>query len=118
MTIVERIKKECKAKHIPISFLEEQTGLSSGAISKWNTSSPSAEKLYNIAKFLNVSMEYLFIGEERNISLSKNEQEWLSLYKELIACDPELIKECRNCIMAIIKSYQIGKETEPPNRKL
>ncbi len=39
-------------------------------------------------------------------------KEWLSLYKKISSCDPELIKECRSCVMAIIKSYQIGKGSE------
>lgn len=111
MSIVERIKKECQSMNIKVSFLEQQNGLSSGAISKWNTSSPSAENLYKIANYFNTSMEYLLVGKERTISFSDEELEWLLLYKKLSACNPDLIKECRSYIEGSIIGYQIGKKS-------
>ncbi len=112
MSIVERIKQECQIKNITISSLEHQNGLSTGAISKWNSSSPSAENLYKVSKFLDISMEYLITGEDKAHSLSKDEQEWLLLFRNLSAYDPELKKECIAYIKGSIKGYQISKKSK------
>lgn len=110
MSIVERIKKECAIKNITITFLERENKLSIGAISKWNNSSPTAENLYKIAKYLNVSMEYLITGNEESTSFSTAEQEWITLYRELASRDSNLVKEGKNCIDGLLKVYQMGKE--------
>ena len=94
MGIVERIKQECKIKNITIASLEQQNGLSGGAISKWNNSIPSADKLYKISQSLNISMEYLISGKDKIHSLSEDEEQWLSLLKQLSIYDPVLKKSC------------------------
>ena len=61
--MVERIKELCKERGIGISQLERETGQSSGCINKWDTSSPSAEKVRRVAEFFGVTCDYIIRGE-------------------------------------------------------
>lgn len=112
MSIVDRIKRECQIKNITISALEHQNGLGTGTISKWDSSNPSAKNLYKVSKSLNISMEYLITGEDKACDLSKDEQEWLLLLRNLSAYDPELKKECIAYIKGSIKGYQISQKSK------
>ncbi len=57
--IYDNIKKICKEKGLSVSSVEKQAGLSTGAISKWNASSPTIEKLQAVAKVLKVNVNKL-----------------------------------------------------------
>lgn len=57
--IYDTIKKLCEKKGISVSSVEKEAGLSNGAISKWNNSSPTVEKLNAVAKVLNVKVDSL-----------------------------------------------------------
>lgn len=57
--VYDKIKELCKKQGIPIYKLEEELGLSSGSVSKWNNSDPTARSLLLVAKKLNTSMEEL-----------------------------------------------------------
>ena len=57
--IYDNIKKICKEKGISVGSVEKQAGLGNGAISKWNTSSPTIENLQAVAGVLKVSVNKL-----------------------------------------------------------
>ena len=57
--IYDNIKKICKEKGFSVSSVEKQARLSTGAISKWNTSSPTIEKLQAVATVLKVNVNKL-----------------------------------------------------------
>ena len=57
--IYDKIKEIASSKGISIYKIEKDLGLGNGAISKWNTSSPSAITLKSIANYLNVRFEQL-----------------------------------------------------------
>lgn len=57
--IYDKIKEICKKKGVSVSSVEKQAGLSTGAISKWNDSSPTIEKLQAVANVLKVSVNKL-----------------------------------------------------------
>lgn len=59
----EQLKNVCKEHNTTIYAIEKATGASKGSFIKWRTSSPSADKLIEIADLLSVSMDYL-IGRE------------------------------------------------------
>lgn len=101
MTIVDRIKLECKRNNITPASLEKKIGLSNGAISKWNNSKPTAENLYNVAELLHCSIEYLLTGEYKFAELSSDEQEWLDLYRQLSSDSLEYKQEC----IGFVKGY-------------
>ena len=83
MTIKERIKDICKQKNIPVYLLEEECGLAKGYISKLDKSNPTADKLYLICSYLNISMDYLITGHEGTESLSSDSQLLLSFFNSM-----------------------------------
>lgn len=79
-----RIKELCAEREITFAKLEEETGLSSSIIRKWkNNTSPSIDKIKLIARYFNVSTDYLIglsdiptsaeelIGDEDFVSLQR-----------------------------------------------
>lgn len=64
--IYDTIKALCKKKGLSVTSVEKEAGLSNGAISKWNDSSPTVDKLNAVAKVLNVKVDCLLRqkGEE------------------------------------------------------
>jgi len=58
--IFSRIKGLCEKNDLSVTQLENELGLSSGSIGKWRTSvSPSVDKIYKVAKYFGVSLDYL-----------------------------------------------------------
>ena len=57
--IYDKIKAICKEKEISVSAVEKEAGLSSGAISKWNTCSPTLENANAVAKVLECTVDDL-----------------------------------------------------------
>lgn len=62
--IYENIKRICTDKGISISELEKKSGLGNGTIKKWETSSPTINKLEAVAKILDASIVDI-LGQER-----------------------------------------------------
>lgn len=60
--IVEKINKLAKTNNTTIAAIERECGLARGTIGKWNKSIPSADKLYKVANFLHVPIEYFLIN--------------------------------------------------------
>ena len=55
-----RIKDLCEEKEISITKLESDLGFGNSSIKKWNGKvCPSADKLLKVAKYFNVSVDYL-----------------------------------------------------------
>lgn len=55
-----RIKSLCEEKGITITKLESDLGFGNSSIKKWNGKvCPSADKLLKVAKYFNVSVDYL-----------------------------------------------------------
>ena len=57
--LTEKIKELCKAHGISVPKLEDTLGFGAGTISKWKTSSPSADKIKKVAEYFHVSTDYL-----------------------------------------------------------
>lgn len=57
--LLNKIKLLCKQQNLTISGLERKAGLSNGVISKWDTSSPSIDKVVLVAKALNTTLNDL-----------------------------------------------------------
>ena len=67
MTIVERIKTLCAERHITIASLERRLNLGNGTIGRWNTASPTVERLGRVADYFGVSLDYLTGREQREV---------------------------------------------------
>lgn len=83
MSLKERIKELANAKGISLPTLEAELGFGNSTIVKWDKSTPNAEKLNAVAKYFNVSMDYLLNGEENQINDSFNESELNNVYFSL-----------------------------------
>lgn len=59
MNLADRIKELADQHGITIAELERKVGISNGQISKWNVRSPKTENLEKVAKYFNVSLDYL-----------------------------------------------------------
>lgn len=57
--IYDTVKDICKQKGVSVTSVEKLAGLSNGAISKWNESSPTVDNLKAVAKVLKVSVNKL-----------------------------------------------------------
>lgn len=64
MNSVERVKKICKERNIPISKLEKDLGYSNGYIGQLRKGVFPSDRLADIAEYLNLSVSYLMTGEE------------------------------------------------------
>lgn len=63
-TIYERINDLCMKKNITIAELERKANLGNGTIRRWDKSYPSLDKAYRVADILEISVDYLYKGEE------------------------------------------------------
>lgn len=84
MTIKDRITALLKAKNIRAFQMENDLKLAKGYISKLDKSCPSADKLLNIANYLNVSLDYIMTGQDNNRNvLSFEEEAVIMAYRKL-----------------------------------
>ncbi|MBX4265486.1 helix-turn-helix domain-containing protein [Clostridium estertheticum] len=78
MSFAENLKSLRQERHISQEELAEIVGVSRQAVSKWEQGSgyPEMEKLLVLSKKLNISLDYLMLGEikptENNKTLSNN----------------------------------------------
>lgn len=66
--LLENIKNLCKENGIGTTQLEKTLGISAGVIGRWNKSDPSLSKVIAIAKYFNVSLDYLVYGPDTTIN--------------------------------------------------
>ena len=64
MNLYEKIKELAAQKKISIKQLEEHLGYGNGVIGRWKNSNPGIDKIQAVAKFFNVSVDYLLGNEE------------------------------------------------------
>ena len=64
--MLEIIQDLCFNRGISIAELERKADLGNGTIRRWATSFPSVDKAIRVADILNVSVEYLYTGEEQH----------------------------------------------------
>lgn len=57
--LYDNIKRIAKEKGIPICKVEEACGYESGAMCKWNVSSPNAKRLKVVADYLGTTVDEL-----------------------------------------------------------
>lgn len=68
MNAVERVKRICKEREIPVSKLESECGFSNGYIGQLRKGTFPNDRLLKISQFLNVSSEYLATGKANEFS--------------------------------------------------
>lgn len=63
--ILEKVKTLCKSRDMSVNKLEQELGFSQGSIGKMGDSVPKADRLYKIAEYFDVPMEYFLDKDER-----------------------------------------------------
>ena len=66
MSLKTRIKNLADEHGMGLTALEAELGFGNGTITKWDKSTPNADKLNAVAKYFNVSMDYLLNGVDQN----------------------------------------------------
>lgn len=86
--MVSTIKDLCKDAGTNLFRLEKDLGLANGTIKRWDSNTPSADRLHAVAEYFGVSMEYLLTGKEtaparEEPELSEDEVILLSAFRSL-----------------------------------
>lgn len=84
MGIVERIKTLCTSKKITIAELERQLDLANSSIRKWDTQSPSSERLRKVADYFDVTTDYLLGRTDTPQFTKKDERDIQNILEDLI----------------------------------
>lgn len=126
MNSVERVKSICKEKRIPISRLEKDLGYSNGYIGQLRKGIFPADRLSEIAQYLNVSPSFLLTGEEEISSPSLTKKDERDIEK-ILANTEELLKQdglmfdgvpaSKEAIDSILSAMQIGMEMAKKKNK-
>lgn len=67
MNAVERVKTICKERKIPISKLESDCGFANGYIGQLRKGTFPEDRLRTIARYLDLSSDFIATGEEKEI---------------------------------------------------
>ena len=91
MTSVDRVKKICKARKIPISKLEKDLGFANGYIGQLRKGVFPDDRLVAIASYLDLSADYLLYGENEE-KLATQGNELFEKFSKLSAKDQALVR--------------------------
>lgn len=104
MEIIDRVKQLCSEKGIALYTLESALGFGNGSLAK--TKNMSADRLYAIANYFHVSMEYIMTGSDDTMSQKEDKNELsekeLEIYKE----KERVLKELNIANQELLEIYQ------------
>ena len=81
--LLDNVKALCKKNGISQRRMEQEIGISNGASSKWDKSSPSIEVLQKLSQYFNVSIHYLMTGQEESAPPALNKRDENDIAKRL-----------------------------------
>ena len=81
MSIVERIKEQCKFKKTSMNALEKELGFGNGSIRLWDKKVPGSDKAIKVAERLDVSLDWLLTGKEA-ADLTPEEKRLVDYYRK------------------------------------
>lgn len=124
MTLKDRVKKLAQERGISLPALEAELGFGNSTIVKWDRSTPNADKLNAVAKYFDVTMDYLLNGnddtslttrDERDISkiIEQTKEQLLSQEGLMFDGDPA----SPEAINSILDAMQIGMEMAKKKNK-
>ena len=100
MTTLENIKKICREKkNISVTTLEQELGYSNGSLAK--AKDIPSSRIYEIANYLGVSMEYIMTGEKPEIPGFEPE------HLELIELYSKLKTEQKSAVINLLRSFAL-----------
>lgn len=96
-TLSNRIKDLVVEKGMSLAQLERVLDFSNGSIARWDKSSPSVDKVDKVAKYFNVSLDYLLCKTDRkgcyNPDLNLTDKEEKDVAKRMGKIKEQLISE-------------------------
>ena len=86
MSLVDNIKNLCNGKNTTLAGLERELEFGQGTIRKWDSSSPSVDKLQKIADYFNVPVDYLLGNDpkEKPVLTKKDERDIKNKIDEIL----------------------------------
>lgn len=72
-SLVDRLRKLCADRGISFNQFEKESGVGRGTAARWDTNSPSIDKVTKAAEYFNVSVAYLLGYEKENPTLSSGD---------------------------------------------
>ena len=100
---------------ITIAKLEKDLILGNGSVSKWNSSSPKADTLYNVEEYFGVTMEYLLTGKEKPTETIGGSAEDMELIQKLSDVSPEIRQSILNLLTSLeLSSSPPGGDSKEP----
>ncbi|ODO13424.1 transcriptional regulator [Streptococcus pneumoniae] len=82
MTILDRIRSLANDRKVTPAELERNLNFSNGSLRKWETSTPSGDKIEKIADYFNVSTDYL-LGRTDNPTIANKKEQFFFEGKEV-----------------------------------
>lgn len=112
MEVLDIIKQLCKDKNITIAQLEQALDYGNGSIAK-SKGNMSADRMFKIAQFFNVSMEYLMTGKtiqeaDDEIAIIRQQQSILldiSKVNEKMSAAYKALDQCKDEIARLKSDY-------------
>lgn len=83
MTRLEKLQTLCKQRGITINRLEQELGMPQSSLQKIGQSVPKADRLYKVAQYFEVPMEYFFNAEEDYEKIQSDINDYLEKTKPL-----------------------------------
>lgn len=108
MTLKDRVKQLAAERGISLPVLESELGFGNGTIVKWDKSRPNADKLNAVAKYFNVSMDYLMNGTSLD-GLDEPERKLVMLCRNASESDPKKKAELVDTFESTIDIYKKAK---------
>ncbi len=128
METIDIIKDLCAKKGISIAQLESQLEFGNGSLSK--SKNMSADRLYQVAKFFDVSMEYMMTGKTIDeaddemtrlrlqqsilMEINKVSQQMSEYYKKIAECQDKLSTLKRDYNKLDVKTKNDKPKAEQP----
>lgn len=106
--MVERIRELCKEKGTNFSAVEKELGFANASIKKTNPNT-SVSRIYELAQYFGVSMEFILTGTKAE-QTSPAERQMLALYRGLNDAGRETLCQLIRTI-ADTPAYQNGKKS-------
>ncbi len=117
MSFADNLQSIRKEKKISQEELAEKIGVSRQAISKWEQGSgyPETEKLLILAQELNVSLDYLMLGETGNTMSEKSMSQNVIVPTGKITIKSFDGKSIVNCYKVLVSQVMFKAKTDEPH---
>ena len=124
MTLKDRVKKLAQERGISLPALEAELGFGNSTIVKWDKSTPNADKLNAVAKYFDVTMDYLLNGNDDTSLTTRDERDISKIIeqtKEQLPSQEGLMFDgdpaSPEAINSILDAMQIGMEMAKKKNK-